>query len=121
MYKTIIVAVLSLMLAGPVAGQQRTTTDEQVRTMLDDLRDWPPDSQEIPKKRARKWSKNKRDRERYARLFAEGGDLQSIDFIEAFDGGDMYMVEFENARVMIRYRREPKKRYQWGALMRVPR
>ena len=121
MYKTIIVAVLSLMLAVPVAGQERTTTDEHVRAMLDDLRDWPPDSEEIPKKIARKWGKNKRDRERYARLFAEGGELQSIELIDAFDRGDVYMVEFENARVMVGYRREPKKRWGWRTMIRVPR
>lgn len=118
MYKTVIVALLFLMLSGPVAGQERTTTVEHVRSMLDDLRDWPPDSEEIPKKRTQKWRKDKKVRERYARLFAEGGELQSIEFIDAFDYGDAYLVEFENARVLVRYTREPKERWAWAALIK---
>ena len=59
MSKPIIVAVLSLMLAGPVAGQERTTTAEQFCAVLDDLRDWPPESKEIPKKNARKWERTR--------------------------------------------------------------
>ena len=108
MHKTTVVAVLSLMLAGPVAGQEKTTTVEHVRAMLDDLRDWPPDSEEIPKKRAQKWRKDKKNRKRYAQLFAEGGELQSIEFIDTFDYGDVYLIEFENARVLLRYTRHRK-------------
>ena len=88
MYKTIIVAALALTLAGPVRAQERTTTAEGVGAVLEDLRDWPPDSEAVPSKVARKWTKNKGARDRYARLFAEGGELQSIDFIDAFDAGD---------------------------------
>ena len=121
MNKPIIVVALSLMLAGPVVGQERTTTAEQVRAVLDDIRDWPPDSEAIPKKAARKWGKNKGARDKYARLFAEGGELQSIDFIDAFDGGDAYMIEFENARVLLLYRTKPKKRWTWRTMVRMPR
>ena len=121
MNKHIIVVALALMLAGPVAGQERTTTDEHVRAILDDLRDWPPDSEAIPKKVARKWGKNKGARDKYARLFAEGGELQSIDFIDAFDHGDAYMIEFENARVLLLYRTKPKKRWTWRIMVRMPR
>ena len=121
MYKIIIVTVLSLMLAGPAAGQERATTAEHVRAILDDLRDWPPDSEEIPKKVARKWKKDKGARDKYARLFAKGGELQSIDFIDAFDRGDAYLIEFENARVLLLYRTKPKKRWTWRTMMRIPR
>ena len=119
MHKTTVVAVLSLMLAGPVAGQEKTTTVEHVRAMLDDLRDWPPDSEEIPKKRAQKWRKDKKNRKRYAQLFAEGGELQSIEFIDTFDYGDVYLIEFENARVLLRYTRHPKERWAWAAMIQL--
>ena len=121
MNRTIIVTVLSLMLACPVAGQERATTAEGVQAILDDLRDWPPDSEAIPKKVARKLGKNKGARDKYAQLFAEGGELQSIDFIDAFDRGDAYLIEFENARVLLLYRSEPKKRWMWRTMIRVPR
>ena len=121
MNKTILATVLSLALACPVAGQERTTTADDVRAILDDLRDWPPDSEAIPDKVARKWGKNKGAREKYARLFAEGGEMKSIDFIDAFDRGDAYMIEFENARAMVVYRPEPKKRWTWRTMIRIPR
>ena len=121
MYKVIIATALSLMLAGPVAAQERTTTVDGVQAVLDDLRDWPPNSEAIPKKVARKWKKDKGARDKYARLFAEGGALQSIDFIDAFDGGDAYLIEFENARVLLLYRSEPKKRWRWRTMIRMPR
>ena len=121
MSKTIIIAALSLSLAGPVAAQERATTTEEVRAVLDDLRDWPPDTEAIPSKVARKWRKNQGARDKYARLFAEGGDLQSIDFIDAFDAGDAYLLEFENARVLLVYRTRPKKRWTWRAMVRTPR
>ena len=121
MYKTAIAASLSLMLAGPVAAQERTTTDEGVRAVLADLKDWPPDTEAVPSKVARKWKKNKGARDKYARLFAEGGALQSIEFIDAFDAGDAYLLEFENARVLLVYRTEPKKRWTWRTMVRTPR
>ena len=121
MYKTAIAASLALMLAGPVAAQERTTTDEGVRAVLADLKDWPPDTDAVPSKVARKWKKNKGARDKYARLFAEGGELQSIDFIDAFDVGDAYLIEFENARVLLVFRTEPKKRWTWRAMVRLRR
>ena len=121
MYKTIIAASLSLMLVGPVAAQERTTTDEGVRAVLADLKVWPPDTDAIPSKVARKWKKNKGARDKYPRLFAEVGALRSIDFIDAFDVGDAYLLEFENARVLLVYRTEPKKRWTWRTMVRTPR
>ena len=121
MYKPIVAVALCAMLTGPVAGQKRATTAEDVQAVLDDLRAWPPDSEQVPKKVARKWKKDKGARDKYARLFAEGGELQSIDFIDAFDGGDAYLIEFENARVLLLYRTEPKKRWTWRTMVRVPR
>ena len=121
MYKAIIVAALSLILASPLAGQERVTTAEHVQAILDDLRDWPPDSEAIPKKVARKWGKDKGARDKYARLFADGGELQSIDFIDAFDRGDAYLLEFENARVLLLYRTKPRKRWTWHTMIRIPR
>ena len=121
MIKTISVALLALVFAGPAVAQDFGTSPQLVRAILDDLRDWPPDSKAVPKKAARKWGKDKRSRERYDRLFTEGGELQSIDFIDAFDGGDIYMVEFENARALVRYVAEPKRRWTWRVLIRLPR
>ena len=121
MNKTIAVALLSLTLAGPAAAQDFGTSPELVRAILDDLRDWPPDSKAVPKKLARKWRKAKGARERYAELFSEGGELQSIEFIDAFDGGDVYLIEFENARVLLRFVVEPKRRWMWRAMIRLPR
>ena len=121
MYKIIIVAALSLTWAGLLGAQERTTTVEGVQAVLDDLREWPPDSEAVPKKFARKWKKDKGARDKYARLFAEGGALQSIDFIDAFDRGDAYLIEFEHARVLLLYRAEPRKRWQWRTMVRMPR
>ena len=121
MYKLMIAVALCAMLTGPVAAQERTTSNEQVQAVLDDLRDWPPDSETIPKKVARKWKKDKGSRDKYSRLFAEGGKLQSIDFIDAFDAGDAYLIEFENARILLVYRTTPKKRWAWRTMIRAPR
>ena len=121
MNKTISVALLSLMLAGQAAAQEWGTTSEQVRAILDDLRDWPPDSKAVPKKVAREWAKNKGSREKYAKLFVEGGELQSMEFIDAFDRGDVYLIEFENARVLLVYRQNPTKQWLWRTIIRLPR
>ena len=119
MYKiTVMIAALCLIPAGLVAA--RDTTDAQVRAMLDDLREWPPDSAEIPRKTAKKWGKNKGARDKYAHLFAEGGELQSIEFIDSFDAGDVYLIEFENARVMLAYKRDGK-RWNFRTMLKMPR
>ena len=116
--RKVIVALVCLILAVPAAA--RDTTDEQVRAMLNDLRDWPPDSAEVPTKVAKKWGKHKGARDKYARLFAQGGKLQSIEFIDTFDVGDIYLIEFENARVLLRYRRDPKN-YTVRTNLKIPR
>ena len=67
------------IIAASVTGQ-RSTTEEHVRAMLEDLRDWPPDSAEVPPTITKKWGGNDNAREKYARLFEHGGVVQSIQF-----------------------------------------
>ena len=102
-----------------MAAQERATTTEDVRAV--DLREWSPDTEAIPSKVARKWRKNEGALDTYARLFAESGDLQSIDFTDAFDAGDAYLLEFENAPVLLVYRTRPKKRWTWRTMVRTQR
>ena len=94
-----------LGLAAPAPGE-RSTTGEHVRAMLEDLRDWPPDSAEVPPAMAKKWGGNNNARKTYARLFEHGGAIESIQYVETFQRADVYWVRFENARLLIRYARE---------------
>ena len=75
----------SSMRAAPGTGPQSTTV-EQIRAMLEDLRDWPPDSAEVPPRTAKEWGGNNSARDKYARLFEHGGALESIEFLETFQG-----------------------------------
>ena len=92
-------------IAAPATGQ-RSTTVEHVRAMLDDLRDWPPDSAEVPPRTTKEWGGNNKARDRYARLFERGGAIQSIQFLETFQGSDIYWVRFDSARLLVRYARD---------------
>ena len=94
-----------LGLAAPAPGE-RSTTVEHVRAMLEDLRDWPPDSAEVPPAMAKKWGGNNNARKKYARLFEHGGAIESIQYVETFQRADVYWVRFGNARLLIRYARE---------------
>ena len=94
-----------LGLAAPAAGP-RSTTAEQLRAMLEDLRDWPPDSDEVPSTMSRKWGGNKGARDKYAELFEHGGAIVSVEFLETRQGADVYRVRFENARLLVRYARD---------------
>ena len=80
-----------------LAVAQQSTTVEQVRAMLVDLRDWPPDSAEVPPTTTKEWGGNKKARDKYAWLFEHGGAIESIQFLETFQGADVNWVRFENA------------------------
>ena len=84
----------------------RSTTVEHVHAVLEDLREWPPDSAEVPPTMAKEWGGNNNAKNKYGRLFAEGGALESIEFLETFQGADVYWVRFENARLLVRYARD---------------
>ena len=92
--------------AAPTEGEPSSTTVETLRALLEDLRDWPPDSAEVPPRFTKEWGGNAGARDKYARLFDEGGALQSIQFLETFRGLDVYWVRFENARLLVRYARD---------------
>ena len=94
-----------LTLAAPAAAQQSTTV-EHVRAMLEDLRDWPPDSAEVPPTTTKEWGGNNNARDKHARLFEHGGAIESIQLLETFKGADVYWVRFENARLLVRYARD---------------
>ena len=91
--------------AAPAAGPWSTTV-EHLRAMLEDLRDWPPDSDEVPPRMTKKWGGNNGARDKYARLFEHGGAIESVEFLETFQGADVYWVRFENARLLVRYARD---------------
>ena len=74
--------------------------------MLEDLRDWPPDSDEVPPRMTKEWGGNNGARDKYARLFEHGGAIESVEFLETFQGADVYWVRFENARLLVRYARD---------------
>ena len=105
MYKSIGIAVVSLLLAGPVAGQESTSV-EQVRALLMDIQDWPPDSAEIPTKMAKKWGKDRKAKKKYKALFKQGGAIESIQFLDTFRETDIYWIRFENARLLVQYARD---------------
>ena len=86
-----------LLLSLPVAAQETTTADD-VRAVIADFRDGTIDDLTLTPKLAKKAGKNKA---RHKKRFKSFGGLESVTFWETFDGADLYLTAFENARVVI--------------------
>ena len=90
-----------LMLALPAAAQETTSADD-VRAVIEDARDGRLD--DLPMTGALAEAargQKKKDRRRHAKNFKRFGELQDVAFWETFDGTDLYLTAFENARVVI--------------------
>ena len=94
-----------LFFAGPVVSQESTSA-KHLGAMLEDLRDWPPDSAEVPSKMAKKWGRDRKAKKKYSTLFEHGGDIESIQFLDTFQGSDVYWVRFQKARLVVLYKRD---------------
>ena len=92
----------ALVLAGPV-GSQETTTADDVRAVVADMRDWPPDYGEMDSRLAKAYRKGKK---RTLRFFEDAGKLERVTFWETFGGADLYLLDFENCRAAMQFARD---------------
>ena len=89
------------MVSGPAIGQE-TTTGEQLREVLEDIKDWPPDYERMHPKLAKALKKHK---SKTLKHFKRAGRIESVEFIESFRGTDLYYVKFRKHRWFIRFER----------------
>ena len=102
MYRFIATITAALILAAPVASQETTTVDE-ARAAIADLRDWPPDFDSMTKRLAKGIKKGKKGARKF---FKDAGELERIEFWETFGGQDLYLLYFQNSRAGMRFARD---------------
>ena len=102
MMKRIVIPVLVLMLAGPVAAQE-TTTAGGLRAFLDDVRDWPPTYDGMTRDMAKR---TKRMQSNLRKFFRRMGALETIAYWETYDGVDLYLLSFDNGRAVMQFARD---------------
>lgn len=95
------IAVSLTILPGPVAAQETTSADD-VRAVIEDVRDGTVDDVAATRKFVGAFQKAK---ERTRKHFRSYGALKEIVFWETFRGYDLYLVSFRSARVVFRVRR----------------
>ena len=100
--KALVTMAVCLTLSVPVIGQE-TTNSEQLRAVLEDLRDWPPDYDGMATKLAKIVRKKKSNTRK---VFERSGDIESVEFIESFKGVDLYYVRFQYHRWFMRFARD---------------
>lgn len=84
------------------AAAQETTTAEDVRTVIADVRDGRLDDVPMTGELAKvARGQKKKDRRRHAKNFKRFGALENVTFWETFDAVDLYLTAFERARVVI--------------------
>ena len=88
--RTLSTIAICLMLTGPVCGQE-TTTAEQLREVLEDIKDWPPDYERMHPKLAKALKKAK---SKVRKHYKRAGAIESVEFVESFRGVDLYYVKF---------------------------
>ena len=94
-----IAACLALSLPAAAAAQEFTTTDD-VRAAIEDFRDGTLDDLPVTAK-IRKNPPSQKHKSRHVKRFKSFGATESVTFWETFGGADLYLVAFENARVVI--------------------
>ena len=94
-----IAACLALSLPAAAVAQESTTTDD-VRAAIEDFRDGTLDDLPMTAK-VRKSARSQKHKSRHVKRFKSFGATESVTFWETFDGADLYLVAFENARVVI--------------------
>ena len=99
--RTLATMVFCLILSGPAIGQETTTPDE-LRAALEDIRDWPPDYDGIESRMAKRIKKGK---SKTLKHFKQGGNIDSVEFIESFGGADLYYVRFQKSRWFVPFKR----------------
>ena len=89
-------AVLLMMLSNPVAAQESTSADD-LRAAIEDLRDGTIDEVAVTSKLNDVFQKQKKKtREKLERY----GPLENITFWETYNRFDLYLVSFKFARVV---------------------
>ena len=94
-----IAACLALSLPAAAAAQEFTTTDD-VRAAIEDFRDGTLDDLPVTAE-IRKNPPSQKHKSRHVKRFKGFGATESVTFWETFGGADLYLVAFENARVVI--------------------
>ena len=99
--RTLATMAICLILYGPAIGQETTTPDE-LRAVLEDIRDWPPDYDGMDSRLAEAL---KKDESKARKDLKQSGNINSIEFIESFRGIDLYYVRFEENRWFVGFKR----------------
>ena len=99
--RTLATIAVCLMLSGSAIAQE-TTTAEQLREVLDDIKDWPPDYERMHPKLAKALKKQK---SKVLKQFKQAGRIESVEFIESFRGADLYYVKLRKRRWFMRFER----------------
>jgi len=93
---------LVLMVAFPATGQETTSADD-LRAVLADLRDWPPDYSTMTKELAKALKKQK---SKVRKFFRNIGEIETVTFWDTFKEVDLYLVSSEHGRIVMRFRRD---------------
>ena len=99
--RTLATMAICLILSGLAIGQETTTPDE-LRAVLEDIRDWPPDYDGMDSRLA---DAVKKGGSQTRESFKQSGNINSVEFIESFRGVDLYYVRFEENRWFVGFTR----------------
>ena len=103
------VFALSVVLCGPSALAQETTSEDDLRAVIEDFRDWPPNLKDMEKglqKAVREQRKTVR------KFFQDSGSLKSVEFLDTFKGIDIYYVRFQYGPAVFTIRRSERGRIE---------
>lgn len=108
------VFALSLVLCGPSAFAQETTSEDDLRSVIEDIRDWPPNFKDME----RPLGKAVKDQKKSVRkFFRDYGDLSSVEYLDTFKGIDVYYVRFRYGPTVFTIRRSERGRIEYMRYM----
>ena len=109
---TAIAAVLALilLLCGPSAVAQETTSEDDLRAVIEDLSDWPPNYEDMESPLA---NAIKEQKKHVIEFFRNYGSLSSVQYLDTFKGIDIYFVRFQYGPAVYTIRRSDQGRIEY--------